>query len=262
MNKLNQLFKHCHSGMVLTLPYLAKLGISYKSAWQYAKSGWLEKLGNKAYKKINDQISWTGGISAAQYQLKLPLHVGGKTALQLLGRIHYVPLAGIKEIYLFMPPGFNQPNWLNSKVFSENIFKPCKTSLFNPKDKKISLSIIERKFDNAKIRLSTPERAILEVLYLVPVKQSFEEALFLMEGLANLRPKIVQLLLESCNSIKVKRLFLYMAEKNNLPWVSELNFKKIDLGHGKRKIGVGGVFDSKYLISVPLIREVNDNVSI
>jgi hypothetical protein len=53
-----------------------------------------------------------------------------------------------------------------------------------------------------------------------------------------------------------------MAEKNNLPWVSELNLKKIDLGHGKRKIGVGGAFDSKYLISVPLTREVNDNVSI
>ena len=57
MNKLNQLFKHSKSGMILTLPWLAALGISYKLAWKYTKSKWLERVGEKAYKKINDKIS-------------------------------------------------------------------------------------------------------------------------------------------------------------------------------------------------------------
>lgn len=264
MKKLNQLFKCSRSGMVLTLPWLATLGISHKLAWQYANSGWLEKIGGKSYKKANDMISWLGGVSAAQYQLKLPLHVGGKTALQLLGRTHYVPVAGVKTICLFMFTGTNQPKWLSKSVFPENKFQIYKTSLFgSSNDLQGDLGIIKREFDGVKIYLSAPERAILEVLYLVPAKQTFEEAFLLMEGLTNLRPKIVQELLENCNSIKVKRLFLYMAEKNHMPWISELDLKKICLGSGKRKIGAGGTFNSKYLISVPQldIMEGQDNAS-
>ena len=75
-----------------------------------------------------------------------------------------------------------------------------------------------------------------------------------MEGSTNLRPKVVQSLLENCNSIKVKKLFLYLAEKCNLPWLTKLDLDQINLGGGKRKIGEGGVFDSKYMISVPQIR--------
>jgi len=253
MNKLNQLFKHSKSGMILTLPWLAALGISYKLAWKYSKSKWLERVGEKAYKKINDKISWIGGVSAVQYQLNLPVHVGGKTALQLLGRTHFIPVHGIKEIYLFMLPKISLPKWINEKVFPENIFKICKTSSFGGNINQRSFGVIEREFDGIKILLASPERAILEVLYLVPTKQTFEEAFLLMEGLTNLRPDVVQKLLKNCNSIKVKRLFLYMAEKNNHPWISGLNLKKIDLGSGKRKIGDGGVFDTKYQLSVPKI---------
>lgn len=251
MNKLNQLFKYSRPGMVLTLPWLATLGISYKLAWKYTKSKWLERVGEKAYKKINDKISWAGGVSAVQYQLNLPVHVGGKTALQLLGRTHFVPVQGIKVIYLFTKPSTHLPKWLNENVFPETTFKVFKTSLFN--DNQTSLGVIEREFDGIKIFLASPERAMLEVLYLVPTKQTFEEALLLMEGLTNLRPDIVQTLLENCNSIKVKRLFLYMADKSNHPWISELDLKKIGLGSGKREIGEGGEFDFKYQLSVPKI---------
>jgi len=251
MNKLNQLFKYSQSGMILTLPWLTALGISYKLAWKYTQSKWLEKVGEKAYKKINDKVSWAGGIAAIQYQLKLPVHVGGKTALQLLGRAHFIPIHGISEVHLFAQPNTNIPKWLDEKVFPENTFKVYKTSLFN--DNQTSSAIIEREVDNIKILLANPEKAILEVLYLVPTKQSFEEAFLLMEGLTNLRPDVVQTLLENCNSIKVKRLFLYMAEKSNHHWLPGLDLKKINLGSGKRKIGKGGMFDSKYQLSVPKI---------
>ena len=152
-----------------------------------------------------------------------------------------------------MQPEMSLPKWISEKVFPENIFKICKTSSFGDSINQRSFGVIEREFDGIKILLASPERAILEVLYLVPTKQTFEEAFLLMEGLTNLRPDVVQKLLKNCNSIKVKRLFLYMAEKNNHPWISGLNLKKIDLGSGKRKIGDGGVFDSKYQLSVPKI---------
>jgi hypothetical protein len=95
---------------------------------------------------------------------------------------------------------------------------------------------------------------LMEVLYLVPTKQSFEEGMLLMENLGDFRPNVVQELLEKCNSIKVKRLFLYMAEKCEHHWFAELNLEKINLEAGKRKIGGGGEFDSKYQISVSRLR--------
>jgi hypothetical protein len=57
--------------------------------------------------------------------------------------------------------------------------------------------------------------------------------------------------LESCASIKVKRLFLFLAEKANHSWVKHLNIEKIDLGSGKRSIVKNGVYNPKFKITVP-----------
>ena len=72
-----------------------------------------------------------------------------------------------------------------------------------------------------------------------------------MEGLNNLRPDTVQQLLEACSSVKVKRLFLYMAEKAQHPWLNYLDLQKIDLGKGNRSLVEKGVYVSKYKITVP-----------
>jgi len=61
----------------------------------------------------------------------------------------------------------------------------------------------------------------------------------------------VQKLLEACKSIKVKRLFLYMADKANHDWVRYLNLDNVDLGSGKRSIVADGVYVAKYQITVP-----------
>lgn len=71
-----------------------------------------------------------------------------------------------------------------------------------------------------------------------------------MEGLNNLRPSQVQALLEQCNSVKVKRLFLYLAEKSDHEWVHHLQLEKINLGKGKRSVVKGGAYNSKYQITV------------
>lgn len=91
----------------------------------------------------------------------------------------------------------------------------------------------------------------MEVLYLVPKEQSFDEALLLMDGLTLLRPRLVQTLLEQCRSIKVKRLFMVLAETCSHSWLKKLDLSKVDLGKGKRMIVKGGRLDSKYGITVP-----------
>jgi len=91
----------------------------------------------------------------------------------------------------------------------------------------------------------------MECLYLAPLKQELTECYELMEGLNNLSPKQVQTLLEICQSVKVKRLFLYMAEKAQHSWFKQLDVTKVDLGKGKRSIVKSGVLIDKYGITVP-----------
>ena len=82
-------------------------------------------------------------------------------------------------------------------------------------------------------------------------KVGFDEAFLIMENLATLRSEMVQRLLVMCRSIKVKRLFMFMAEKHGHPWVSDLDLSRLDLGKGKRMIIPKGSFDRKYRITVP-----------
>jgi len=72
-----------------------------------------------------------------------------------------------------------------------------------------------------------------------------------MENLVSLRPDMVQSLLIMCRSVKVKRLFMYMAEKQVHSWASDLDPSKTDIGRGKRVIVPNGKYDRKYLITVP-----------
>jgi hypothetical protein len=80
-----------------------------------------------------------------------------------------------------------------------------------------------------------------------------------MEGLNNFHPLQVQSLLEKCTSVKVKRLFLYLAEKAGHEWFNKLDLNKIDVGSGKRSIVKEGVYIKKYLITVPKELEKNDS---
>ena len=113
------------------------------------------------------------------------------------------------------------------------------------------LGLTKKELGSYSIKISSPERAIMEVLHLVPNKESYEESKLLMEGLITLRPALIQKLLENCRSIKVKRLFMHLAQACNLPWVKKINLDNIDFGKGKRVLCKGGYFDSKYQISVP-----------
>jgi hypothetical protein len=101
------------------------------------------------------------------------------------------------------------------------------------------------------INVSAPERAMMEVLYGVPQIDSYEEARLLMEGLTTLRPRLVQALLEKCASVKVKRLFMLLAENCKHAWVPKVDLARIDFGKGKRMLVKGGRFDQKYKITVP-----------
>ncbi|MEP4151104.1 MAG: type IV toxin-antitoxin system AbiEi family antitoxin domain-containing protein, partial [Lentilitoribacter sp.] len=56
---------------------------------------------------------------------------------------------------------------------------------------------------------------------------------------------------EASNSVKVNRLFCFMADKANHQWWSFVSKANINLGNGKRSIEPGGVFEPQYQITIP-----------
>jgi len=252
--KLNRLLANWPQGTVADSSWLIKQGFSKELLGYYKRTGWIKLLRNGANIRANDKVDWHGGLYAAQSQLNLPVHAGGKTALQLQGYAHFLPLGKKTLVTLFGPPKAKLPTWFLKNRWGVNI-NLNRTNLFPVKD---DIGLTQKDMGSYSIKISSPERAIMEVLHLVPHAESYEEANLLMEGLTTLRPTMTQKLLENCNSIKVKRLFLYMAEQHNHPWLKKLNIKNINLGKGKRVIQKGGHFNSKYNISVPGTRPTDE----
>ena len=232
-------------GVVATTPWLEdKLSISRQLVQRYQKGGWIEPLGSGAYKKTHDQVHWSGAVSSLQQQLCLDIHLGGPTAISSQGASHYVRL-GKEKVYLFSPTKRELPRWFRNYDWG-NPIELIKTS-FLPEE----LAVQTAEVEGVDLRASSKERAILECLYLSPKKFDLLECYQIMEGLMTLRPKVLQKLLVRCSSVKVKRLFLYMAEKANLPVLRHLDLTVLELGSGDRSIVRNGVYNSKYGVSLP-----------
>ncbi len=245
-SKINRLVNQWPRGTVSAASYLNRLGFGHDLLVRYKKSGWIQSFGRGAYILYGDKVEWSGAIYALQSQMGLHIYPGGKTALELKGYAHYLPY-GRRKIFLYGTQAQVLPTWFKGEHLGIDIVM-TRTNLF-PSDSKDGLS--EFKERDFFIKISSPERAAMEMLHLVPGKIGFEEALLIMENLVSLRSDLVERLLVLCRSVKVKRLFMYMAEKHGHSWVSDLDLSKIDIGKGKRMIIPNGKYDRKYRITVP-----------
>lgn len=242
--KLNTLLSTQPSGTVLSSAWLVDQGYSLDLQKRYKKSLWFDSIGTGALIRHGDQVDYLGGIYALQSQLGLFVHPAGKTALSMQGRAHYLELSA-KRVQLFGGRQDKLPLWFKRRDWGVNV--ACKLTSFLPPD----LGLIEVEHKSFTVKVSDPARAIMECLYLAPESQPLLEVFELMEGLNNLRPVTVQKLLEECRSVKVKRLFLYLADKAGHEWFNFIDLDKVDLGSGKRSIVSHGVYVAKYQISVP-----------
>lgn len=249
--KLNQLLASWPHGTVATQSWLDEQHIYRQLANAYVKNGWIKKLGRGAYMRKGDLVQWTGGLYSIQKQLRLSIHIAAQTALNMKGFAHYLALGENQTVILFGIQNEKLPSWFSGAPWGVN-FVYASTNLFKENQ---TLGLTQSKDESFSVTLSTPERAIMELIYLIPKHASYSDAQLAMESLTTLRPKVVQSLLEDCNSIKVKRFFTWLAEFNQHSWVNKLSLEKVDFGKGKRTICKGGKFDKKYQITVPTYNE-------
>ena len=241
--KLKKLHELLPEGVVAPSSWFVTNGYSSQLLYKYVKSGWLRKIGQGAYIRPNSNLQWQGVVLGLQHLAKLPLHVGGITALNLQGYAHYLPIGEENAITMYGEK--NPPAWI--KQIESLSFSFHKKPLFRDLGlKKQSTSIRDW-----QITISSPERAILELLYQVGNSGiDFKFVAEIFEGLTTLSPRVLNELLLNCSSRKVKRLFLFFANYYNFPWAKHIS-KDIKLGAGKLQIVKDGNYNKTYMITVP-----------
>jgi len=246
-SKMNWVYQKWPKMTVATQTWLKSLGVSSKLANWHVGSGWLEDFGAGAFIQPGDHVSWQGGLYALQTQLGMTIHAGAMTALELQGLSHYVPLGEHKRVVLISDEQEQIPAWFrNNKWDAAIVYKRISLFKLIP-----PTAVVKSDCGGFDIFISSPERAIMEQIYLSRQNEDIEHVSQLMEGLTTLRPELVQDLLENCRSVKVKRFFLWSAESVGQAWFKRLDTSRIDLGKGKRQVYKGGQFNPRYQITVP-----------
>lgn len=251
MSKLNQVLLEWKPGDIHGTQWFKARGINQRLAYSYYEDGYLEKIGPGVFARKGDEMNPYGITRFLQQEYGLKLHLSGRTALELQGHAHYVALGSKTRIYLtsYVEKAF--PSWIKKleKKF-EFIFK--KSSLFGQQN-----FLTNHNESGFELKISTRELAALELIDTLDLSGSLETAENYLQSLLTLRSDTIQDVLEECNSIKAKRVFLYLAEKLNMPWFKKIKKDRINLGKGKRVIVKGGELDQKYQITVDRVFEEN-----
>jgi len=229
---------------VVTRSTLASLGITPQHTQKYVAGGWLESIGVGVFKRAGDTPTWQAALSALQAQDGLAVHVAGLTALAAEGTGQFARL-GRETVWLFSRPGIRPPLWFRNYRWPVQVRHV--TSKFLPE----SVAVRSYDFGGFPLLASASERAILECLFLAPARMDLVEVFGLLESQRTLRPKVMQSLLEECSSVKVKRLFMFMAERAALPVFAKLDQQRIGLGRGTRSLVPKGAYVAKYELVVP-----------
>jgi len=224
-NKLSALYTQLTPGSPVTSAQLARMGISADLAVHYARAGWLKRLARGVYCRPGDALSLHPSLVLLQQQVA-GLHVGGKTALEWYGVRQYVSQQAVLHLYGWIAARL--PDWFVQHFPSEYHRK----RLFNEKPEQMpGVGRFENR-DGAPL-VSTPERALLELLDEVGVRQPLQEAREIAEGTYSLRAEVLMDLLKRCTSVKTVRLCLLLGRELSLPWAGKLDAAALPRGSAR-----------------------------
>lgn len=209
MSVLNALYGKLPPGRPATSSELAALGVSADLAVHYVRAGWLVRLARGVFTRPEAPLALHPSLLLLEGRVA-GLHVGGTSALNWHGIRHHV--AQRPRLHLYGWVSTSLPSWFTERfpssyhrlrLFDEQPEAPLRVSRF------------ERRPDGPLV--SDPERAVLEVLSDVGVRQSLQDARDLLEGATSLRSAVVQELLARCRQVKTVRLCLTLGREARPP---------------------------------------------
>lgn len=213
-------------GTPLGTAWLQEHGLNAKQVARLAADGWLQRLGRGLYLLPGDALN--RDASLAYVSRNLPgLHVAGKTALAWRGVRHNLAFTEHLTLWGDVPGAL--PDWFSSAFPSSY----QATHLFDA-ELPPSAGLAPLPSGHAEVLVSTPERALLELLSDVGKGQGLEEARHLLESARALRMPVLEELLAHLQRVKVIRLAHTLAEELGLPWASMARSHSERVGGGTR----------------------------
>ncbi len=219
---LHALYSRLVPGAPLSSEDLAALGISADLAVYYARAGWLTRLARGVYAHPNHPLALQPSL--ALLQRRIPgLHVGGKSALDWYGLRQYVSQRPLLLLYGWTAARL--PEWFCERFPAEYHRK----RLFDEQPHSL-LHVTPFEQLRGSPQVSTPERALLELISEVGVRQPLQEARELIESTYSLRADVLRELLQRCRSVKTVRLCLQLGREGSLPWARKLDPAQLPRG--------------------------------
>lgn len=214
-SKLNALYTRLAPGTPLTSEDLAVLGISADLAVHYVRAGWLTRLARGVFCRPNDALTLHPSLLLLQRRFE-GLHVGGKSALDWYGVRQYVAQQLVLHLYGWTAARL--PEWFTERFPAEYHRK----RLFDEQPNAL-LHVGPFEKRSGAPQVSAPERALLELLSEVGVRQPLQEARELVESAYSLRADVLRELLQHCTNVKTVRLCLQLGREASLPWAAKLD---------------------------------------
>ncbi len=213
-------------GTPLETAWLSARGLNSKQIAQLAAAGWLKRLGRGTYALPGDKLDRDASL-ALLAQSHPGLHVGSKAALAWRGVRHNV--AAREHLTLWGDKPTTLPTWFTDTFPGDY----QATHLFDAA-LPASTGLAPLPGGHPKVLVSTPERALLELLSDVGRTQGLEEARHLVESTRSLRMQVLEELFAQLTRIKVVRLAHAMASELGLPWADLAQRHSQRLGGGQR----------------------------
>jgi len=221
-SNLKSLYAQWRPGYPWTSKDLAARGISADLAVYYARAGWLKRLAPGVFVRPGDELNLYASLRLLERKLA-GLHVGGRSALQWYKVQQYIRQG--EALHLYGRTSRPLPNWFSQQFPAEyhqkRLFKEEAGALLHA-------GPFEGNTDAPAT--STSERALLELLSEVGLRQPMQEARELVESTYSFRSQVMQELLQSCTSVKVVRLCLSLGKELAMPWYEKLDVQNLPRG--------------------------------
>ncbi|WP_434597173.1 type IV toxin-antitoxin system AbiEi family antitoxin domain-containing protein [Pseudomonas sp. R4-83] len=206
---IRELYTTMPRGIPLDMPTLQKIGISNQRAANYAKSGWLTRVAHGVYALPNEPLGLPAALSYLSRNID-GLHIGGSSSL--------LTHTG-QTLVLWGDARLSLPRWFSERFGA----RYTHARLFDWSVSSVQcVTLMDASQALGGIQCSTPERALLEMLYEIGGKQSLEGARQIFSQVGALCPDTVGYLLKCCTSVKAVRLFLKWARETGVLNVDEV----------------------------------------
>ena len=253
-HNLKWLLEAVPEGFLVDAGWMSDNGFGRECIRDFLDNGWLEPLARDVYRRPSigsrpGVVGWKTCLLSLQHVMGYDVHIGGAVALLTMAyrdrRYH---------VYRDLPTlvyGKEFPDWLEL-LSLDMAFETRRKNFFSDPNLGIEDAWYEKWLPwDWTLRMSMPERAILEALDEFPDNLNFPHLDAMFRRMAVMRSELMVELLRGCRKSEVKRLFFVFGDRHDHAWRKNIDPADFDLGTSDLAFLQDGTMHPRYGIAVP-----------